>query len=89
MTHWKRHTVTRKVLDNATLGRDVAAIAKMTGAKPDTVRAVLRRASINGEIHLMRFIKGASKRALKVAKKEDCETVDIVSINGLMSMWEK
>lgn len=89
MTHWKRQTVTRKVLDNATLGRDVAAIARETGAKPDTVRAVLRRAMVHGEIHLERFRRGMSYRAIKIAENVECVTVDVKSLNKLMIGWSK
>ena len=90
MTHWtKRPTITRKVLNSATLGRDVAAIVRETGAKPQTVRQVLRRAKFAGEIHLTRFRQGRSARALRIAEKVECEIVDISALNDLLVGWSK
>ena len=90
MTHWtKRPTITRKVLNSATLGRDVAAIVRETGAKPETVRQVLRRAMVAGEIHLTRFRQGRSARALRVAETVECEVVDISALNDLLVGWSK
>ena len=89
MTKWRRQTVARTILDKATLGRDVAAIARETGAKPDTVRAVLRRAACKGEIHLERFRRGMSHRAIKVSENVEVVTVDVESLNKLMMGWNK
>lgn len=89
MAHWKRLTVTRKVLDSASLGKDVVSIVRETGAKPDTVRAVLRRAAVSGEIHLERFRRGMSHRALKVAEKVDCVVLDVNALNDLLKRWER
>lgn len=87
MTHWKRPTVTRKVLDSATLGKDVASIVRETGVKPNTVRAVLRRAYVSGEIHLTRFRRGRSARAVRVDEKPEVCAMDVEAFNKLMIEW--
>lgn len=90
MSHWtKRPTITRKVIDNATLGKDVAAIVRETGVKPNTVRVVLRRAYVSGEIHLKRFRKGASSRAIAIAEPQEVKVVDVTELNNLLIEWSK
>lgn len=83
MTRWtKRPTVTSSVLNNALLGRDVTEIVKATGAKPQTVRQVLRRAFIAGEINLTRFKKGRSYRAVRISRKVDVAVLDVESLKN-------
>lgn len=49
----------------------VAEIVKETGAKPNTVRVVLMREAANGTIHITRFYRGKSARAIKVDSHDD------------------
>ncbi len=55
----------------AQFNNTVAGIVKATGAKPNTVRAVLQRAATRGQIHIERFYKGHSARAIKVICHDD------------------
>lgn len=90
MTRWtKRPTVASSVLNNALLGRDVTEIVRATGAKPQTVRQVLRRAFIAGEINIIRFKKGRSNRAVKIVEKVECVAVDIEALNSILIRWMK
>ena len=90
MTRWtKRPTVANSVLNNALLGRDVTEIVRATGAKPQTVRQVLRRAFIAGEINLSRFKKGRSYRAVRIVEKVDVAVLDVEALNNLLIGWSK
>jgi predicted transcriptional regulator len=60
-------TVAKIILSKAQMYRTVEELARETGASPDTVRAVLRRASDRGEIVLRRFVSGKSGRTIMVA----------------------
>lgn len=59
-------TIGLEVLSKAQFYRTVAELAQATGAKPHTVRDVLRRASDRGDIVLKRFLSGKSGRAIVV-----------------------
>ena len=48
----------------------VEAIVQETGVKPNTVRHVLRQASVKGEIVLKRMANGKRNHRLVVAEKE-------------------
>ena len=59
-------TIGLVILAKVQFYRTVADLSRETGATPDTVRNVLRRASDRGDIVLRRFIKGKSGRAMVV-----------------------
>ena len=59
-------SIGKVILSKAQFYRTVAELSKETGATPDCVRKVLRNASDKGVIHLKRFIKGKSGRAIMV-----------------------
>jgi len=59
-------TIGKVILSKAQFYRTVAELSRETGAAPNTVQAVLRRAADRGEIHLKRFISGKSGRAIMV-----------------------
>ena len=59
-------TIGKLIMIKAQFYRTVAELAKETGATPDCVRKVLRNAADKGEIHLKRFVKGKSGRAMMV-----------------------
>lgn len=59
-------TIGAVVLEKARFYRTVAELVRETGASPDTVRNVLRRASDRGEIKLRRFLSGKSGRTIMV-----------------------
>lgn len=58
-------------MQSAQFNSTVADIVRATGAKPNTVRAVLRNAAMKGEIHIQRFYKGHSGRAMKVIPHDE------------------
>ena len=87
MTKWRKQTVSRRILDQAKLGRDVAAIVRETGAKPETVRQVLRRAHVAGEIHIQRFQQGRSALAIRIGKRPEISVLDVDALNNLMLRW--
>lgn len=77
----RKSTIGRLVMEQAKFNATVADIAKETGAKPNTVRAVLRRAADKGSIHLVRFYRGRSSRAIRViSHSEDVEA----NLSGLI-----
>ena len=59
-----RKGITTQVLTTAKFHQTVADIVRETGAKPNTVRVVLRRAATKGLIHLEKFYAG--RGALRV-----------------------
>ena len=59
-------SIGKVILSKAQFYRTVAELSLATGASPNTVQSVLRRAADRGEIHLKRFIKGKSGRAIMV-----------------------
>ena len=59
-------TIGKVILSKAVFYRTVAELARETGATPDCVRKVLRNAADKGIIHLKRFTKGKSGRAMMV-----------------------
>lgn len=67
MKRGRKPTIGAEILAKAQFYRTVAELVAATGAKPHTVRDVLRRASDRGEIVLKRFVRGKSGRAMKVA----------------------
>ena len=67
----RRSTIGKLILDKAVFCQTVAAIVRETGAKPNTVRSVLRRAADQGEIAYIRFRSGRSSRAIRVERPED------------------
>ena len=77
----RRSTIGKLVMQHAQFSATVADIARATGAKPNTIRVVLHRAAANGSIHLTRFYRGRSARAIKVIV-HDVE-VD-ANLNGLI-----
>ena len=66
----RKKSIGKIVLQKAAFCQTVAAIVRETGAKPDTVRSVLRRASDKGEIVIRRFRSGRSSLSLRVETKE-------------------
>lgn len=60
----RKPTIGRLVLMQAQFHRTVADLSRATGASPDTVRKVLRRAADRGEIVVKRFVSGKSGRAM-------------------------
>ena len=66
MSRGRKPTVGAAVMQSARFNQTVAAIVRDTGAKPNTVRAVLQRAAVRGDIHIERFYKGRSARTMKV-----------------------
>lgn len=60
----RKPTIGRLVLMQAQFHRTVADLSMATGASPDTVRKVLRRAADRGEIVVKRFVQGKSGRAM-------------------------
>jgi predicted transcriptional regulator len=67
----RRSTLGKLILDKAVFCQTVAAIVRETGAKPNTVRSVLRRAADQGEITYTRFRSGRSSRAIRVEQKDN------------------
>lgn len=67
MKRGRKPTIGAEILAKTQFYRTVAELAAATGAKPHTVRDVLRRASDRGEIVLKRFVRGKSGRAMKVS----------------------
>lgn len=62
----RKPTIGRLVLMQAQFHRTVADLSRATGASPDTVRKVLRRAADRGEIVVKRFVQGKSGRAMLI-----------------------
>ena len=62
----RKKTVGRIVMQKAVFCQTVASIVRETGAKPDTVRRVLRNAADKGEIAIRRFQSGKSARSIRV-----------------------
>lgn len=62
----RKPTIGRLVLMQAQFHRTVADLCRATGASPDTVRKVLRRAADRGEIVMRRFVRGKSGRAMLI-----------------------
>ena len=60
-----RKGITVQVLSTAKFHSTVAEIVKETGAKPNTVRVVLRRAATKGLIHIEKFYAGRGALRLK------------------------
>lgn len=77
-------TIGKTILQSAQFNRTVAEIVRSTGAKPNTVRAVLRSASVKGSIHLKRFYQGKSSRTIEVICHDEQRSADI---NALVCMW--
>lgn len=71
MKRGRKQTVGLQVMQSAKFNSTVADIVQSTGAKPNTVRAVLRRAATKGEIHIQRFYKGHSGLAMKVIPHDE------------------
>lgn len=69
MKRGRKPTIGRLVLAKAPFCRTVAELVKATGAKPHTVRDVLRRASDRGEIVIKRFVQGKSGQTMFVEVK--------------------
>jgi predicted transcriptional regulator len=67
----RKKTIGGIVMQKAAFCQTVAAIVRETGAKPNTVRSVLRRAADQGEIAYTRFRSGRSSRAIRVERTED------------------
>ena len=77
----RKSTIGIVVMQSAQFNRTVADIVRATGAKPNTVRVVLQRAASKGSIHITRFYKGKSARAIEI----DCHDDGIESrLNGLI-----
>lgn len=71
-------------MQSAQFNKTVADIVRATGAKPNTVRVVLQRAASKGDIHIRRFYKGRSARAIEI----DCHDDGIETrLNGLICGW--
>lgn len=62
-------TIGNLILSKALFNRTVADIVRETGAKPDTVRSVLRRASDRGEVVIKRFYKGKQSKSMVVRQR--------------------
>lgn len=75
MKRGRKPTIGAEILAKAQFYRTVAELAVATGAKPHTVRDVLRRASDRGEIVLRRFVQGKSGRAMRVATGADSQAL--------------
>lgn len=67
----RKKSIGRIVMQKAVFCQTVAAIVKETGAKPDTVRRVLRNAAEKGEIAIRRFQSGKSTRSIRVESKAE------------------
>lgn len=67
----RKQTIGILVMQSAQFNRTVADIVRATGAKPNTVRVVLQRAATRGDIHIKRFRKGKSARAITVDCHDD------------------
>lgn len=71
MSRGRKPTIGKAIMDSAAFNRTVADIVRETGAKPNTVRVVIRRAATKGIIHVKRFRLGMSSRAIEVEKTDD------------------
>lgn len=84
MAKLNKQKVKANVLIAAQFNHTVAEIVRETGAKPNTVRVVLQRAATKGIVHLTRFQKGRSSRAINVT----CHDDDIESrLDALICGW--
>lgn len=67
----RKKSIGTLILARAVFCQTVAAIVQETGAKPDTVRSVLRRSADKGEIAYTRFRAGRSARAIRIGDGDD------------------
>lgn len=67
----RKRTIGLLVMQSAVMNRTVAEIVRATGAKPNTVRVVLQRAAVKGDIHITRFNRGRSSRAIMVEQRDE------------------
>lgn len=71
MNSGRRKTIGKVILEKAVFCQTVAAVVRETGAKPDTVRSVLRKAADKGEIAYARFRAGHRPKVIKVERGYD------------------
>jgi predicted transcriptional regulator len=64
-------SLTKKIVQSTRFNQTVAEIVRATGAKPNTVRVVLRRAAVKGVIHIERFYRGKSAKTIKVISHDE------------------
>lgn len=67
----RKKSIGRIVMQKAVFCKTVAEIVRETGAKPDTVRSVLRRASSSGEIAMGKFVDRKGNRRISVVEEND------------------
>jgi transcription initiation factor IIE alpha subunit len=84
MSRGRKPTIGAVVMSKVQFYSSVAEIVRETGAKPNTVRAVLRRAADKGSIHIERFYRGRSARTIRVIYHDEPVVTDI---NALVCMW--
>jgi transcription initiation factor IIE alpha subunit len=84
MSRGRKPTIGTIVMHKAQFYSSVSEIVRETGAKPNTVRAVLRRAANNGLIHIERFYRGRSARTMKIIYHDENP---VAQINSLVCMW--
>ena len=74
MASGRKSIIGSNVLNSAKFHSTVAEIVRETGAKPNTVRVVLRRAAVKGVIHLEKFKQGKGNHRVKAICHDETMT---------------
>ena len=83
MTQGRKPIIGKRIIESAQFNRTVADIVQETGAKPNTVRKVLRDAETRGVFVIRRLYKGRGNRRIEVESVTSVTT----ALNALVFGW--